>query len=643
MKMPIKYSYRADIDGLRAIAVGLVVVFHAGLGVSGGFVGVDVFFVISGYLISGLIMKQIQNDSFSLLHFWVRRIRRILPASVFVVSVTIVLGSILLLPSDFRNLATSTIAQQLMLSNVYFMKSIGYFHPHSETLPLLHTWSLAVEEQFYLGYPLLLVFLSRYTTRTVFIILSTLAVVSLIASEWAVFEYSSAAFYLLPFRAWELLLGGLLWFLPQFQQGVTGRLLANIQALSGAGCILWAGLLFDEQTTFPGISALLPCLGAALIIYSNSTHETVVGRLLSLRWVVFVGLVSYSFYLWHWPVFAFTRYWLGNELSYTVAMVCVAGSFLLAVISWKFVEIPFRQRGSIISSKRTFVGASVASIFILVVAVGLRYTDGAKFRFSEDALVYDERLTKNPMAKFNRKTEQLLNGQFPKIGVVVSGATDFLLWGDSHGLAVSTYLDTLSSELNVSGTVAARHATVPFLGMNTTSDKNQWNDLVFEYIRSQGIKNILFVSRWSNTFRPDTAGTEQGNRAIQKLRETLVLLQKLGCTVWLLNQVPQQHFDPTKRLWEAKLLGKPVPTGDSKSEYESVQQYSNDILKSFSDLARFVDTSSAFLDERGGTRIGDSDGSYYRDNDHLSYYGTEKMLGGPLSSILNQIREGRDK
>ena len=211
----IDFKYRPDVDGLRAVAVTLVLLFHAGLGFSGGFIGVDVFFVISGFLITGLILKEQESGKFSLANFWVRRIRRIIPAATVVVVAVLVAGFFILLPRDYEDLGKSAIAQQLMLSNVYFWRNTGYFDGPADLKALLHTWSLAVEEQFYLGYPFLMMLLHRFGRKVTVGALTFLGVGSLIVSVYGVEHHPSATFFLLPTRAWELLIGGLICFLPK--------------------------------------------------------------------------------------------------------------------------------------------------------------------------------------------------------------------------------------------------------------------------------------------------------------------------------------------------------------------------------------------------------------------------------------------
>ena len=284
-----------------------MLLYHAGLGFTGGYVGVDVFFVISGFLITALISEELSLNQFELREFWGRRIRRILPASTMMCLLVLIAGMFLLLPTDFNELAESASAHQLLFSNVFFWRRLSYFAGPSEVKPLLHTWSLAVEEQFYLFYPVLLIILRNVSRTRHLIILTSLFFLSLILSEWAVWHHPSAAFFLLPTRMWELLAGGIAFFCPISNRK---KIWQEVGAWMGIALILMAGVLFDSDTEFPGFWALLPCGGSFLLIYCNGTSLTSVGRLLSFRPVVFTGLLSYSLYLWHWPILAYMHYCL---------------------------------------------------------------------------------------------------------------------------------------------------------------------------------------------------------------------------------------------------------------------------------------------------------------------------------------------
>lgn len=292
------WNYRSEIDGLRAIAIVLVLLFHADLGFEGGFIGVDIFFVISGFLITGLILNKQRKNEFRLSEFWTRRIRRILPASILMVALTLAYGYVIFMPWDFVKLSRIVFYHQCLVANVYLWLHSGYFETSTELNPLLHTWSLAVEEQFYLFYPFLLIWLGRFRESNRFRVLSVICLISLVGSEYVVRVDPKTAFFLLPTRAWEMLLGGLISFLPELKS--RSRKFIEIVSVSAIIGLLLCGWNYHEQMAFPGFVAAVPCLLTALFIYLNSGYLTWMGRLMSTKPLVFTGLISYSLYLAHW-------------------------------------------------------------------------------------------------------------------------------------------------------------------------------------------------------------------------------------------------------------------------------------------------------------------------------------------------------
>ncbi|MEQ8379583.1 acyltransferase family protein [Parvibaculum sp.] len=356
--------YRPDIDGIRTLAVVPVVLFHAGIWpFTGGYVGVDVFFVISGYLITGILLADIQSGTFSLTRFYERRIRRIFPALFLVLALCLVASAFILLPSYFEDFSESLFATAIFASNFQFWRESGYFGADAELAPLLHTWSLAVEEQFYVFIPLLLLFACRHSMAMARGLLATIFVVSFALSVYYVREAPSAAFYLTPMRAWELMAGCLL------AVGVVPRIERQrvAQAVSAIGVLLIAIAVFgfDSTTPFPGAAALLPVLGTAALIHAGETHSTLVGRVLSSRLFVFIGLISYSLYLFHWPIFVFYRHLTGADGDMAVRLLLVLLSGVLAWLSWRYFERPFRTRSTKAANMRVFAGGSVVAMLFL--------------------------------------------------------------------------------------------------------------------------------------------------------------------------------------------------------------------------------------------------------------------------------------
>lgn len=355
-------KYRAEIDGLRALAVIAVIQFHAGIEIfSGGFVGVDVFFVISGYLITSIIIKDMENERFSILYFYERRARRILPALFFVMLICIPFTWLWMLPNQILDFAQSLIAVSLFASNILFWHEGGYFDDDAADKPLLHTWSLAVEEQYYVLFPIFLTLTWRFGKNRVFWIIVGLAAISLILSEWAWRNSPTAGFYLTPMRAWELLSGSMTAFIIQ-RYGVKK---SDTLAWIGLTAIVFSIVAYDKSTPMPSFYALLPVLGAVLILLC-ADKETRVARLLSTKVLVGIGLISYSAYLWHQPLFAFARIRTLNNppeyLMYGLGFV----SFLLAYFTWKYIEKPARHE----YSKTTILLVSLGGLFFFLL-IGL--------------------------------------------------------------------------------------------------------------------------------------------------------------------------------------------------------------------------------------------------------------------------------
>jgi len=361
--------YRPEIDGLRAVAVLPVILFHAGFGAfRGGYVGVDVFFVISGYLITTILLADLDRGTFSLVYFYERRARRVLPALFLVLAATTPFAWLVLSPRALREFCSSLVAVATFTSNFHFLRQSGYFDVAAELKPLLHTWSLAVEEQYYIVFPLLLLITWRLGRRRLAWLFAALFLASLVGGVRLAAQNPTAAFYLFPTRAWEILLGA--FAALHFTRPDPPRLpLRWNQWLSavGLGGIILAVLTFDEAIPYPGLHALLPTVGTLLIIVC-ATDGTGVQRLLSLRPAVLIGLVSYSAYLWHQPVFALVRYRAATPPSPVVMLALAAGTLPLAYLSWRFVEAPFRRR-DVVPRRTVFSLATAASALTIGVGV----------------------------------------------------------------------------------------------------------------------------------------------------------------------------------------------------------------------------------------------------------------------------------
>jgi peptidoglycan/LPS O-acetylase OafA/YrhL len=443
----------------------LGVAFHCGIPlVASGFVGVDVFFVISGFLITSLIRSVVGAGHFSLVQFFERRVRRIFPALFLMLAGVTFLASVVLFPSDLENYAGSLIATAGFSSNFYFWDRSGYFDPASSTSALLHTWSLAVEEQFYLVFPPLALWLTRKNRRDQVFVFGALLIALLAASIWAVREAPISAFYLLPFRMWELLLGACV----AICNVPPGRNRLAKEALAAAGLFLIVGsTVLITRDMFPGEKAIAPSVGAALLIFSNADGKTVVARALSARPIVMVGLISYSLYLWHWPLLVIARYWALRPLTPVETTAVIAASVVLAALSWIYVERPFRARERI---GRPVIARSAVAAVSLAAAVGAIqiYGQGFPERYPPDVravlLASSDRDPKLSQC-FDSELSDVQMNRLCHIGAGTTAMPSFLVWGDSHADALLPAIDAAERQKGRSGYMAGHGSCMPIVGV----------------------------------------------------------------------------------------------------------------------------------------------------------------------------------
>ena len=625
-----KTSYRPEIDGLRAIAVLLVVFYHFGLGVPGGFIGVDVFFVISGFLITSLIWSELRDGRFSLATFWERRIRRIIPALIVVDFAVLLAGIVLLLPSDLTMVGRSAIWQSFFGANVFFWRSLGYFAQPAEIQPLLHTWSLAVEEQFYLVVPIALLVLFRWEPlrkrRVVVPILIFALVVSLCLSVYGVSHHPRAAFYLLPFRAWELLIGSILALAPTIP---SARSVREGLSVIGLAMICAPAALYVKETSFPGLAALPPCLGTAFVIWSNSQSPTVVGRFLSQRPIVFMGLISYSLYLWHWPFLAFTKYWALGPIPISGSFGLLAIVFVLAVASWRFVETPIRRRSFLPNRKSVFAlgGALLCCLFLS--GAWLNSTQGLPTRFSQKVLANANAVNDRPFLQ-ELTPEDIIEERFIRIGR--DGAPiRMLVWGDSHALAMLPAFDELCKERGFAGIAATHSSTHPVLDFYIETEFGlgkasiEFNNLVFEYAKKKRIQDVVLVGSWDTSDFAPLAGKPLGIA----LKKTVTKLIAAGCQPWVVIDVPRQGFDVPRALMRSAILRENLDSERTKTGnwggYPGTDPRIIDELRLLG--AKMIDPRPGFLDASGEYFILEKDGvSLYADHHHLTGRGAKNVI-----------------
>jgi peptidoglycan/LPS O-acetylase OafA/YrhL len=491
-------KYRADVDGLRAVAVLPVLFFHAGWGVfSGGYVGVDVFFVISGYLITGILAAEIADHRFSILNFYERRIRRIFPCLFAVIIASCVAASVLLVPMDFRDFSKSVVATVFFASNILFFGQSGYFDDQSAAKPFLHTWSLAVEEQFYIFFPILLWLIHRYARDRMFLVLVPMAALSFLFSHWGARHWPAFAFFMAPTRVWELFTGALLAL--GFVPAINHRLAREALAWLGLALILFAVFIFTPDTTFPGVNALFPVIGAALLIQFG--RDTRAGWLLSRKPVVFIGLISYSLYLWHWPIIVFSEYYLVQKLTGWSSVAAIAGSLAVATVSWRYVERPFRVKG-LIPRRRIFLGAAVATVSMVLVSVAGVTSNGWASRFTAEVA----RLESFADAYSPRRNQCHRDG-VKAIAIdkscVYGAATPptYAVWGDSHGVELTYALGEIAGRHGKSVMQFTYSACPPSLGLNIRyrPQCRSYNDRVAQFlVNDKALATVFLIARYEN-------------------------------------------------------------------------------------------------------------------------------------------------
>jgi peptidoglycan/LPS O-acetylase OafA/YrhL len=528
-------GYRPDIDGLRGIAVLMVVAFHLQTVLShGGFIGVDIFFVISGFLITSLLLRELEHGSYNVKRFYVRRIRRLAPALIVMLLFTTAVAYAVLWPFELTNYAWSLISAVLSASNQYFLSHLGYFDAQSSSVPLLHTWSLAVEEQFYIVFPFLLSLLYRRFKPCLASIVAGLGLVSLAISIYAVYAAPNFAFYSPASRAWELMCGSLLAVKPL--PGMQSALRRNLAGVAGMALIMYAFLKDWHYTPFPGLAALPPCIGSLLVIGSASTGETIISRILSSRVLVFVGLISYSLYLWHWPLIVFLPMWAGVTFrSVTINHVIIfAVAFLIATLSWRFVERPFRTGMKELPAAAVFRIAGAAACVPVLIAIVFLGTKGVPERFSPSAVAVATylKVDKAELASRYRTgscflTSDLTLNDFDRAKCLSESKTEpnILIFGDSHAAHLAYGLVRIFPRENFMQATAV--SCTPYVMRNIERLRRPVdcvslvNFILHDYLPQSQLDAVILAGHWT---REDLYGVGDTIAAIKKLGIKLLLV-----------------------------------------------------------------------------------------------------------------------
>jgi peptidoglycan/LPS O-acetylase OafA/YrhL len=647
-------TYRPEVDGLRAIAVLAVLAYHLMPDLlPGGFAGVDVFFVISGYVITASVARDLEAGRFSIAAFYERRVRRIAPALCAVLLLTCLGGAFVLLPSDLVALGKSALSALLMTSNVRFWDEAGYFDAAAQAKPLLHTWSLGIEEQFYLVYPVLFAWGWRRARRLLVPAVAALAAASFAAGVWMTAESPSTAFYLAPFRAWELLVGALLALAP------LRRLEGSPVTAVGVAMIAASYALFDDATLFPGVAAALPTTGAALAI-AGASRGAWATRLLGAGPLVFVGKISFSLYLAHWPLIVFVEYQQGAPLDGRQAVAIAVASVALAALSFAAIEQPFRTRRLIATRRRAFAATAVGGLGVGLAAAILILSGGLPERLPPEVLAsYTARADRWPDrprcfidtdGEFRLTPAKIRAGEICAFGGAAGESSpDFVIWGDSHAAAMAPAILESAKRHGARGAFIGAGSCPPLTAFELIGARRSvkrtcrdTNAAVLDFLRGHPATTVFMVARWPKYALGNEYGDEglffdprqiappvpgQAQKFAASLDATLGELRDMRVRPILVMDVPEPGYDVPYAASRALLEDRPAnDVAPSPSAVANRQRQARAIMTAAARLhdAELVDPTSAFC-TASACRVEKDGVLLYSDADHLSLSGAHAI------------------
>lgn len=580
-------SYRADIDGMRALAVMMVLTFHFDLISFGeaGFIGVDIFFVISGFLITSILKRQFDVGKFSIVSFYAARIRRLAPALLSVLLFVLATGSVLLFADDFMELSRQVLASQFYVANIYFWKNVNYFGLGKDDVFLLHMWSLGVEEQFYLLYPIVLLLIHKYQKRWFWPAIAVGMFVSFALNVMLVGRKPEATFYLLPTRGWELFAGALVylastkWKKPQA--------LAESLGLLGLGLILIAVVGFRRDFHFPGYVALLPVAGAGSLLISGGGTGTLVSKLMSLRPITYIGRISYPLYLVHWPIKVFaTRF--SDPSGPALRCTMLAASILLAAAVYHLVENPIRRRYWLSSTQLLLRGYGVGLVLTLSIGVLIERNNGLALRFPAEvsrlASFVNDRSPPLSECLFGRK-RSLGEHDFCRIGKMTD-KPKWLVFGDSHAWAAHAVFDRWLQSKGDEGLFIFLNSCPPMVDVHLFGDHEKecfnFNRAVMDFLnKNEDLNNVVLVSAWvealegrlstsEDTIISKEASVELFNTSFSK---TLAYLHSIGKRIYVWEPVPGATQSVPQSLAWAALQNRPASIAFTSEQYRANNEF----------------------------------------------------------------------
>lgn len=636
--MSLKNTYRPDIDGLRAIAILLVIIFHAGFSLfPGGFIGVDVFFVISGFLITSIIEKEIQKNTFSFKNFYLRRIRRIIPVLVFIMLIITIPAYFILFSNNLEAYSRTLLYTFLCSNNFHlYFNSGDYFAESSDLIPFLHTWSLSVEEQFYfLLPPLLLFFHKRINAQKRFFIIFILCIVGLIFSIYQSYSNPRMAYFLLPARLFELLIGSCLalyWEkLPNLSQ-----LKNNILSVIGLLLILIPAFVLTNSSLFPGLNAFWPCLGTALLLFTGKTNSNkgIVNKLIENKIMIGIGLISYSLYLWHWPIFVLIKY-SGIQLQGTIRITALIVTFLLSYLTWKFIEQPFRTTLKF-DFKKTVLVIFVPSLVVVALIYGiLDAKDGFPEREPELAEFVPKKNYPNKLRGQCFDKFKVGNCEDCFIGVK-KDTLDGMLIGDSFANHTAAFLDVLAKD---AGLYIHDSAAGGYPLMNNIDN----NGGLKSYPKKYAIERLNYAKKFKNIF---IAANWEGISHPKNIKTYLATLKTLGELVKSGKKI--FIFDPLRKMTDLNLHRAKLVKAKrsvyfaekdfSITAYKRPKHYIIDKIKQQFPSIVIIDLNKVMCKD-GKCKIKLNNTIVYRNSDHLNTSGAQLLGESYLKTYGNPLKK----
>lgn len=657
-------AYRPDIDGLRAIAVLLVIFNHLGWSLfSGGYIGVDIFFVISGYLITIILTREIQSQQFSIARFYKKRVVRLAPAYFTVLSVASVVAWQVMLPGELTEYFESVMYATLLLANIYMRKEVGdYFSPNVENVPLLHLWSLGVEEQFYIFWPLVLwMFFAKSSRKYLWLMISISIVVLLAYAQLKLIQNPAKAYYSMPVRAFELLLGALITCLPQPK--LSKKLLQGFVWV-GVIVLFIAAIYFDKHTPFPGLMALIPCLATAIVIYLGQSVPSS-NLLLSNRLSTWVGKISYPLYLWHWPIIVlFGIYMLPLNLEYQIIIVLL--SMLLAYLTYALVEKPLKRFVMAKNYKVIILGFLIPASVFISVALTVKSNDGFPDRFPPSVQAKQEALHSYAHLIRKKCMDTGDSKVLPDPKDCVLGQSkeevDFLLIGDSHANAYTAMLDEWAKDANLRGYDITQSSTFYLPGIKRfVFELKQWkelskfqerNDAITAHLKNTHYPMIIMAGSYASYFGDEFKlkdGVHQSEKDIFKggLLKALEIAHQSSDQVILLNDVPRLDWDdiPSDCNIRNEILNRHAPCTVSKASYEThLKQFNQVVAEAKIKYPRLkvIDPNKIICDQQACKIMLNNVPLYrWKDDNHINDQGSRqlgveylKKFGNPLKDII---------